>query len=140
MKHCKLNSPKPNLVPSRWFGSQISEAQESSTSAYSQSEGSSKPSNIDINTRPHVLQGSNQASIESAFFGDSKQFSNTIAKFVLQSGLPFNVVEHSCFKNMLKEVRYQPINYRPPTRKQIANEHLDTLYATVNNTNEQALC
>ena len=94
-KRRKLNSPKPNNVSSRWFGSHVSDTLESSTSALSQSESSSKPSNIAINTDPTYLRNNNQASIESAFFGDSNQFSNTVAKFVLQSGLPFSVVERN---------------------------------------------
>ena len=81
----------------------------------------------------------NQASIESSLQNNTSHLSSVIAKFVLNAGLPFSVVERDVFKDMIKEARFQPFNYKCPSQKQIAEEHLDEMYTAVVHSNNQIL-
>ena len=49
---------------------------------------------------------------------------NKLARFFLGCNIPFNVVEHPLFNDLLQALRP---GYKPPTRKALADRHLDNV-------------
>ena len=118
------------------LGTQPEVLPDASMSAHSLSDNSSKPSKINVLSK---IRPQNQSSIEGSFYGNAELLSSTIAKFVLTAGLPFSVVSRPAFKEMIKQAQHQPHNYKPPTRQQVANHHLNEMAKQVDAENEKQL-
>ena len=59
-----------------------------------------------------------------------------VAKFFYANNIPFNVVEHPTFQNMVSALRP---GYSPPTRKALCNSLLDEVSTEIEETTKEKL-
>ncbi|KAL7639608.1 UNVERIFIED_CONTAM: hypothetical protein RMT77_010109 [Armadillidium vulgare] len=130
---CATSTPNLKNQETPWTLSKTRQLSRSTSPASQNTTKSLSCSKSDVSTssatkvRKQLPMSSMESFTIRTTLNDKEHFDFLIARFIYASNLPFKTVEHSTFLEMIRAIRP---GYKPPNRKEFAENLLDKVFET----------